>query len=237
MSRRPRPRADCGAMPGGAHGQPPRLCGLAVIVGMALFAVLAPHLSPWATTASTGAPGAATASPLRTGSAPTVWTRSVRTHPVRRASVAVHQRARERGQSGYRVCGARWRSRRRSHRRMDDALRGCVVLVAVLFIVIILTTLWQRGSIGCCCWRSDGGWLTTARIVRGQALALRRREFIEAARALGVPRPPSCGATSCRTCWAGAGLRHAHRSADDRVRELSEFPRLGVQEPHASPAT
>ena len=30
-------------------------------------------------------------------------------------------------------------------------------------------------------------WLTLARITRGQVLALRRREFVEAARALGVP--------------------------------------------------
>lgn len=32
------------------------------------------------------------------------------------------------------------------------------------------------------------GWTTTARLVRGQVLALREREFVEAARALGAPR-------------------------------------------------
>ena len=31
------------------------------------------------------------------------------------------------------------------------------------------------------------GWLTMARIVRGQALALRQREFVEAAITLGLP--------------------------------------------------
>ena len=32
-------------------------------------------------------------------------------------------------------------------------------------------------------------WLTMARIVRGQVLALREREFVEAGRALGTPEP------------------------------------------------
>src|SRR2546429_2288438 len=59
-----------------------------------------------------------------------------------------------------------------------------------LFIVIILTTLWQRGSIAALLLALGAvGWLTTARIVRGQALALKHREFIEAARAVGVPAP------------------------------------------------
>jgi len=56
-----------------------------------------------------------------------------------------------------------------------------------LFIVIILTTLFQRGSIRVLLVAIGAvGWLTTARIVRGETLALKRREFIEAARALGV---------------------------------------------------
>jgi oligopeptide transport system permease protein len=56
-----------------------------------------------------------------------------------------------------------------------------------IFIVIILTTLFDRGepavlllAIGAV------GWLTMARIVRGQTLSLRRREFVEAAIACGV---------------------------------------------------
>lgn len=59
-----------------------------------------------------------------------------------------------------------------------------------LFVVIILTSLFPRGnltvllvSIGAV------GWLTTARIVHGQTLALKRREFIDAARALGLSTP------------------------------------------------
>jgi oligopeptide transport system permease protein len=56
-----------------------------------------------------------------------------------------------------------------------------------LFIVIILTTVFQRGSLPVLfCAIGAVGWLTTARIVRGQTLALKRREFIEAARAGGL---------------------------------------------------
>jgi oligopeptide transport system permease protein len=56
-----------------------------------------------------------------------------------------------------------------------------------LFIVIILTTVFQRGSLPVLfCTIGAVGWLTMARIVRGQTLALKRREFIEAARAGGL---------------------------------------------------
>jgi oligopeptide transport system permease protein len=59
-----------------------------------------------------------------------------------------------------------------------------------LFIVIILTTVFERGSLPVLfCAIGAVGWLTIARIVRGQTLALRRREFIEAARATGLGTP------------------------------------------------
>jgi oligopeptide transport system permease protein len=56
-----------------------------------------------------------------------------------------------------------------------------------MFFVIILTVVFGRSlwlifvAIGAV------GWLTMARIVRGQALALRQRDFISAAIALGQP--------------------------------------------------
>jgi oligopeptide transport system permease protein len=59
-----------------------------------------------------------------------------------------------------------------------------------LFIVIILTTVFERGSLPVLFLAIAAvGWLTTARIVRGQTLALKRREFIEAARATGLGTP------------------------------------------------
>jgi oligopeptide transport system permease protein len=58
-----------------------------------------------------------------------------------------------------------------------------------LFVVIILTTLFRRGSLLVLLVALGAvGWLTTARIVRAQTRALRRREFIEAAHAGGLAR-------------------------------------------------
>lgn len=59
-----------------------------------------------------------------------------------------------------------------------------------LFIVIILTTVFERGSLPVLFFAIGAvGWLTTARMVRSQTLALKRREFIEAARATGLGTP------------------------------------------------
>jgi oligopeptide transport system permease protein len=75
--------------------------------------------------------------------------------------------------------------------RLDGAMMRFVdVLYSLpyLFVVIIVTTLFPRGSLAVLALALAAvGWLTTARIVRAQTLALRRREFIEAARATGVP--------------------------------------------------
>jgi oligopeptide transport system permease protein len=68
-------------------------------------------------------------------------------------------------------------------------MRAVDVLYALpyMFFVIILTVVFGRSlwliflAIGAV------GWLTMARIVRGQALALRQREFVTAAVALGLP--------------------------------------------------
>ena len=74
--------------------------------------------------------------------------------------------------------------------RVDDwMMRFVDVLYALpyMFFVIILTVLFGRSlwliflAIGAV------GWLTMARIVRGQAMALRQREFVAAAITLGLP--------------------------------------------------
>ena len=76
-------------------------------------------------------------------------------------------------------------------------------LPSIIFVIVIITTLegvlqrWLQVTFG-----GDGGetarmlllyaglgavsWLTMARIVRGQVLALRERQFVEAARSLGL---------------------------------------------------
>jgi oligopeptide transport system permease protein len=50
-----------------------------------------------------------------------------------------------------------------------------------VFFVIILTVVFGRGPLSLLVAIGAFGWLTMARIVRGQALALREREFIDAA--------------------------------------------------------
>jgi len=105
-----------------------------------------------------------------------------------------------------------------------------------LFIVIILTSLWERGSLTVLLLALAAvGWLTTARIVRGQTLALKRREFIEAARATGVPTP----AILLRHIvpnLLGPVLVYATLTIPQMIvfESFLSFLGLGVQEPHAS---
>lgn len=74
--------------------------------------------------------------------------------------------------------------------RLDALMMRCVdVLYSLpyLFVVIILSALLRRGSLLVLLFALGAvGWLTTARIVRAQTRSLRRREFIEAARAGGL---------------------------------------------------
>lgn len=74
--------------------------------------------------------------------------------------------------------------------RIDGAMMRFVdVLYSMpyIFIVIILSTLVDRGNIAVLFLAIGAvGWLTMARIVRGQTLSLKQREFIEAAHASGV---------------------------------------------------
>jgi oligopeptide transport system permease protein len=74
--------------------------------------------------------------------------------------------------------------------RVDDwMMRFVDVLYALpyMFFVIILTVVFGRSLFLIFLAIGAVGWLTMARIVRGQALALRQREFVEAAIALGLP--------------------------------------------------
>ena len=74
--------------------------------------------------------------------------------------------------------------------RLDGwMMRFVDVLYALpyMFFVIILTVVFGRSLFLIFLAIGAVGWLTMARIVRGQALALRHREFVEAAIALGLP--------------------------------------------------
>jgi oligopeptide transport system permease protein len=123
--------------------------------------------------------------------------------------------------------------------RTDEWMMRCVdVLYSLpyLFIVIILSTLVGRGSIAVLLIAIGAvGWLTTARIVRGQALALKRREFIQAARAGGL--------SDAAILWrhivpnlAGTVVVYATLTVPQMIlfESFLSFLGLGVQEPHAS---
>jgi oligopeptide transport system permease protein len=105
-----------------------------------------------------------------------------------------------------------------------------------LFIVIILTSLFARGSLLVLLAGLGGvGWLTTARIVRAQTLALRGREFIEAARATGV----AGGRIITRHIvpnLMGTVLAYAALTVPQMIlfESFLSFLGLGVQEPQAS---
>jgi oligopeptide transport system permease protein len=74
--------------------------------------------------------------------------------------------------------------------RIDSLMMRFVDIVYALpyvFIVIILSSIFARGSIFALFLAIGAvGWLTMARIVRGQVLTLRRQEFVLAAELLGA---------------------------------------------------
>ncbi|HEV3183192.1 MAG TPA: ABC transporter permease subunit [Steroidobacteraceae bacterium] len=123
--------------------------------------------------------------------------------------------------------------------RIDGAMMRFVdVLYSLpyLFVVIILTTLFTRGSlIVLALALAAVGWLTTARIVRAQTLALKRREFLEAARALGVP-PRSILLRHIVPNVLGPVAVYATLILPQMIlfESFLSFLGLGVQEPQAS---
>ena len=120
--------------------------------------------------------------------------------------------------------------------RTDELMMRAVdVLYALpyLFIVIILMTLFDRGSLVVLFVAIGAvGWLTIARIVRGQTLALKRTEFIDAARAIGV----GPGAMLWRHIvpnLAGTIIAYATLAIPQMIlfESFLSFLGLGVQEP------
>ncbi len=105
-----------------------------------------------------------------------------------------------------------------------------------LFIVIILTTVFERGSLTVLLVAIGAvGWLTTARIVRGQTLTLKRREFIDAARAAGLGTPGIL-ARHIVPNLIGPVVIYATLTIPQMItfESFLSFLGLGVQEPLAS---
>lgn len=104
-----------------------------------------------------------------------------------------------------------------------------------VFFVILLTVVFDRHPAAVFIAIGAVGWLTMARVVRGQALALRHREFVEAAVATGVP--------AARILWrhivpnlAGPVVVYATLTVPQMIliESFLSFLGLGVQEPLAS---
>jgi oligopeptide transport system permease protein len=122
--------------------------------------------------------------------------------------------------------------------RTDQAMMRIIEILSglpLIFFVIFLTVLFGRNeyllflSIGAV------GWLTMARIVRGQTMSIRQREFIEAAIA--------CGAGTLRIITRhvipnviGPVIVYATLTVPQIImfESFLSFLGLGVQEPHAS---
>jgi oligopeptide transport system permease protein len=123
--------------------------------------------------------------------------------------------------------------------RTDEVMMRLVDVLYTLpylFIVIILTSLLPRGSLAVLFVALGAvGWLTTARIVRGQTLSLKRREFIEAARALGVA-PPAILTHHLLPNLIGTVIVYATLTVPQMIlfEGFLSFLGLGVQEPRAS---
>jgi oligopeptide transport system permease protein len=125
--------------------------------------------------------------------------------------------------------------------RTDHAMMRLVEILSglpLIFFVILLTVIFGRSeyllfmSIGAV------GWLTMARIVRGQTLSIRRREFIEAAVA--------SGAGTARIIVKhvipnviGPVIVYATLTVPQIImfESFLSFLGLGIQEPHASLGT
>jgi len=123
--------------------------------------------------------------------------------------------------------------------RVDALMMRFVDIVYALpyvFIVIILSTLLPRGSLaGLFIAIGAVGWLTMARIVRGQTLSLRRREFVTAAVACGVRTPAILWRHIVPNVLQSV-IAYATLTVPQVIlfESFLSFLGLGVQEPYAS---
>jgi oligopeptide transport system permease protein len=123
--------------------------------------------------------------------------------------------------------------------RIDELMMRFVdVLYSLpyIFIVIILSTIFERGNIYVLFLAIGAvGWLTMARIVRGQTLSLKRKEFIEAALASGVGTPGIL-ARHIVPNVIGPVIIYATLTIPQMIlfESFLSFLGLGVQEPQAS---
>ena len=123
--------------------------------------------------------------------------------------------------------------------RADELMMRTVDVLYTLpyiFIVIILSTIFARGNVYVLFFAIGAvGWLTMARIVRGQTLSLKRREFVEAAVVAGVGAP-GIVARHIVPNLIGPVVVYATLTIPQMIlyESFLSFLGLGVQEPLAS---
>jgi len=120
-----------------------------------------------------------------------------------------------------------------------DALlmRGTDVVLAVprLFLALMLVSLYRASLVTTVIVLGTTSWMAAARLVRGQVLSLRERDFVEAARAVGAA-PHRVGLIHVLPAAVAPVLVEAAlRVGDTILLEASlSFLGLGVQPPRAS---
>jgi len=116
--------------------------------------------------------------------------------------------------------------------RAVDALYG---LPTVALVIVVMAVTGARSLVALVALIGGISWLTTARITRGQVLALRRREFVDAARGLGA-RPARILARHILPNAAGPVIVYATLAMPQIMitEAFLSFLGLGVQAPLAS---
>jgi len=125
--------------------------------------------------------------------------------------------------------------------RTDDVMMRFIEILSglpLIFFVIFITVIFGRNPVALFVVIGAVGWLTTARIVRGQTLSIRRQEFIEAAVASGAGTPRIILKHVVPNVL-GPVIVYATLTVPQIIlfESFLSFLGLGIQEPHASLGT
>lgn len=125
--------------------------------------------------------------------------------------------------------------------RLDQLMMRFVEVLSglpLIFFVIFLTVVFGRSPYLLFLTIGAVGWLTMARIVRGQTLSIRQREYIEAAIASGAGTLRIIVKHVVPNLW-GVVIVYATLTIPQIIlfESFLSFLGLGVQEPHASLGT
>jgi oligopeptide transport system permease protein len=125
--------------------------------------------------------------------------------------------------------------------RTDDLMMRFIEIMSglpLIFFVIFLSVIFGRNPFALFFAIGAVGWLTTARIVRGQTLSIRRQEYIEAAIASGA-RTPRIILKHVVPNVIGPVIVYATLTVPQIIlfESFLSFLGLGIQEPRASLGT